>query len=246
MSYEYSFGSEKVNPYKFKFIIFLLIVYLIGFFFMIPANQVETSVIVKFLVLGIIFFIPYLMDLFFIKKELPLDTVVFEKNSPFPILNNHKTNLIISLIIGFLTFLWVRTTGLALIQQPTFHIGEGFFAFSKGINAFLSGLLPGVFESLVFFAFLFPTIHALINKYSKSFFISFLIAAIISSLLFMSFHFWVYGYNQQALLSTLLFGFENVLLIYLFRSVYPCITIHFFHNLAVALFSILGFSFGII
>jgi hypothetical protein len=84
-------------------------------------------------------------------------------------------------------------------------------------------------ETIVFFGFIFPTIHGII---------ALVIAIIATTAIFTGFHNWVYKYNESTLLSVALFELVNCALAALIRSNVVNIFMHSTNNLMVVLFSL--------
>ena len=238
----YWLGSEVDNG-KVYYFLFLLSVYALLFFFYIGANAVDQGVIRFYMLFGLILgFIPLLIDYFMNNgKELPLDTISYENDSTISFFNNPSVQLISSFLLGVLTFIKIKFTQEAFIQAPQFHISL-FSINSKFANAFLSGIVGGVFETIVFFGFLFPTSYAIFKKMGFSKGVSLFLAIIGTSGLFTLFHYWRYAYLITALVSVFVFGVFMCLLTYAYRSTLPAMVVHFVNNFLVIMMVVQGFK----
>jgi hypothetical protein len=92
-------------------------------------------------------------------------------------------------------------------------------------------------ETIVFFGFIFPTIHGII---------ALVIAIIATTAIFTGFHNWVYKYNESTLLSVAVFELVNCALAALIRSNVVNIFMHSTNNLMVVLFSLTKMMFAVV
>ena len=237
----YALGNESDNG-KIYYFLFLFIVYAVLFFFYIGANAVDKGIIRFYMMFGLILgFIPLLIDYFINKnKELPLDTISYENNSIIPFFNNSSVQLISAFLLGALTFLKIKFTQEAFIQAPQFHISL-FSINSKFANAFLSGITGGVFETIVFFGFLFPTLYAVFKKTGFNEWSSLFWSVLVTSGFFTLFHYWRYAYLITALVSVFVFAVLMCLLTYAYKSTIPAMVVHFMNNFLVIVLVVQGF-----
>ncbi len=234
---EEALGSEEITREKNLFLVFLLFVFGFLFWALIGVAQLKGTVLnilLFYIAFGLFATIFILVDYFVIKKERPLDTITIEDEAPIKL--SLKAQLILSAILGVGVFFWISTTGQAFVNAPTFQVFETRFA-----QAFLSGIVGAVPETLVFFSVLAPTLYLLINYWTDNKLFALLAFFVGGTFLFFIFHLFTYFYDQPALFSVAMFGFINLLLLYLFRSVLPLMSIHFFNNFAVVYFSVTQF-----
>jgi len=101
-------------------------------------------------------------------------------------------------------------------------------------------------ETIVFFGFIFPTIHGITYKMTNSFYLALVIAIIATTAIFTGFHNWVYKYNESTLLSVAVFELVNCALAALIRSNVVNIFMHSTNNLMVVLFSLTKMMFAVV
>lgn len=241
---EETLGTENMQG-KINYLVFILGAYLIMFFFLLGASTPQTEKMIKLqMLLGLFGIICFLVDLVINNnKQLPLDTISYEGNSPIKVLNNWKVHIISSIALGFLIFFRVKMTNQAFIQAPMYDFSNTIMGVSPTIiNGFLSGLTAGVSESIVFFGLGFPLVYVYIARQKVPRFIAVALATLATSLVFMSYHFWVYQYQISAMVMVLIFGISQCLLAYYYRSMVPLFTTHFANNFAVSIFNLVGYA----
>ena len=249
---QYSMGSEIADRDKIYYLLSMFGVFLILFFFYIGVPSVDKSVLRFYILFGFILgIVPVMFDLMMRKNtNLPLDTVSYEDNSPIPAFNNIKVQLIASLIIAFIVILAVKVSNTAMVKAPTFHIAfpllSHFGMSATFINAILSGLTGGFIEVMVFYGFIFPTIYTYLKQQGMGELSAVIISTLLISLIFMTFHFWVYGYLLTDLIKVFIFGILQAILVYTFRSTMPAFALHFANNFAVIVFSLTVYSLQVV
>ena len=129
----------------------------------------------------------------------------------------------------------ISRTGLAAVNAPLFQVAE--FATNKFMQAFISGIL-GIIENAFFFSFIFPTIAANLNIKGLPQVATIPVAILASGLVFVLFHFLVYGSaNAVASQTVFMFGVINSTIVYAFRSLIISDLIHFTNNFSIVFFS---------
>ena len=224
-------GSDKRTAKKgiYLSLTFALIMFLLWVTANVPQETAK-ALIYSFIALTSVVFI--MLDWLFVNKEF-IDSVTYEDASlrpppfdkiPFWLL------MLIGLILVFYIFFSVSTTQYSYISAPKFQSTE-FLTGSPFFRSMLSGI-AGLCENLLFYAVLFPTLYSNLNKNKKvPFFISLFLAMILTSTVFMFFHFLVYGFSElTAFLSTFIFAFINCGLVFTFRNMFLTDIFHFFNN----------------
>jgi len=251
---EYETMGSEFSKEKIHYLLFLLGVYAIMFFFYIGlADPAQRDFLMFYIVFGFILgVVPFLLDLIFNNnKDLPLETLSYEKTSIFPIVNTvwfqHATSIIMSIFM----FLKIKVTGEAFVKAPSFQVNvpviQNFIpAINKFSGALISGICGGVIETIVFWGFFFPTIYALMKSQDFGDMFSFIFATILISTGFVAYHWWKYGYILTALIVVFLFAIIQSFLAYIYRSTFPLIYTHFINNFTVQLFVLAAYSLVII
>jgi len=160
---------------------------------------------------------------------------------------NKKLIFSLSFII-FLLISFERVNALSVIGTTTTTFSPNQRAICKDAsgNAVVSALCGGFIETIVFFGFIFPTIHGITYKMTNSFYLALVIATIATTAIFTGFHNWVYKYNESTLLSVAVFGLVNCALAALIRSNVVNIFMHSTNNLMVVLFSLTKMMFAVV
>lgn len=253
---EYSLGTE-FDENKIRYMIFLLGVFFIYFFLWIgmvgdPVYTNQAPKLMFFLFFGLVLgLIPFIIDMFINQnKDLPLDTIGYENNSPLPFLNSFWAQVIGSVILSIVFALRIQITGNAFVKAPTFSLTIPFLSelglSQKVVSGVISGLTAGIVESIVFFGFIFPTLYAFFKKQELADIVALILAMLLATTIFTGFHFWVYGYEFVILFSVFVFGILQCLFAYVFRSMTPLFMTHFINNLLVSLLVLSGYAIQII
>lgn len=221
--------SDGFDKPKSLFIAYVVMIFVIMLIASVGATQEVRMQIYFYLIFaGILFGLPYIVDMFSSDSDY-IDTVTWEE--PPSVLQSYPVQIIAGALLAGITFWRGVTTKKAWINAPKFNVfktpvGEGL----------LSGL--AIAENWFAFGFVFPTLYTNIeNKLGDdpiSQFLSFMIAAIATSTLFMLGHkLIVYRNDEVALLSTWLFGFANCIFTAIFRSMVVSDMLHFSNNFIV-------------
>lgn len=185
---------------------------------------------------------PLGIDMLVTKKEEPIDTVSDEAEDDGGgegiVQLSIRNIFLLSLGLGILFAIFISVSQTAFVQAPTFQMFETKFG-----QALLSGIVGGICETAVIFGFLTPTFVGFFERFaSDNKILSSLVGIIGGALIFFLYHTIVYQYDQIALLSVFIFGFINSLLLFVFRSVYPLIAIHFVNNFMIVFASVSTFA----
>ena len=253
---EDTLGTE-FNENKIKYMLFLIGTFLLYFFLWIgmqgdPVYNNQAPKMMFFLLFGfIIGFVPFLVDMLInSNKDLPLDTIGYENNSPFPILNSFKAQIIGSVLLSLIFALKISISGEAFVKAPAFSLTIPFLSelglSQKLVSGLISGVTAGIVESIIFFGFIMPTLYAFLKKQDLSDLVAIIIAITLASTIFTGYHFWRYGYVFVTLMSVFIFGILQGIFAYIFRSMTPLIMTHFTNNLLVNLFIASGYAIQII
>ena len=240
MSEKSALGTPgEFNRYKVYYILFMMIV--LGFLFFSyighPNPQTKQTIIYYILFGTILGIIPVLFDNA-TKKDFPLlDTVTIE--TPTKVKPIHQ--LFIAIVLTALLSARILITQTAFIPYPKLQV------FDEPVpNAVLSGLF-GITEQWAFFVFLFPTAYVLTMKFLKNnFVIAFVLSSLLTAIIFMSFHLFVYAARQDALVAVFVFAYFNMLPMVFFRSTIIGDSLHFGNNFVAHLSSIQKIGFAIL
>ena len=140
-----------------------------------------------------------------------------------------RLQIVIGIALGILIFYKIAVTGSAFVDAPKWTIFD-----SPIGNAIYSGLV-GVIENLVFFGILFSTALAVCLHYTDNPYLSFLIALVLTTFVFVQYHSWRYGFSETALLSVSVFSILNCIIIYTTKSIIISDIIHFTNNFAIGM-----------
>jgi len=233
-------SDDEKTPQKKLFITILMLSLGIPMFFLIglsPSPSEWTLLVYYLLLFAIMGLAPIFIDYFFKDKDLPIDTVTIEE--PSTSFMTPKVILIGSVIASIIYAYFIVARGQALVDAPRFAISS--FPFGGPL---LSAYVGGIVESVVFFGFIYPTLHRLL--YDKLGPLGIVLAFILGISIFTGFHFWAYSYSITSLVAVAFFGFINVLAIFTTRSLIPSILLHSVNNFAVTLLVIQKFSLFIV
>jgi len=216
------------------------------FFYYIGLAADEQRVVIFYALFGgFLGLVPFIVDLIISdNSDLPLETMSYENNSPLPFLRNFWVQLVSSIVLGVLVFLRVQYTQQAFVKAPSFHLvvplGSTFA--DKAANAFLSGITGGIFETIVFWGFFFPTCYAVLRKNGFGKVEATIISIVFAAFVFALYHWWRYGYLITALIMVFAFGLIQGILAWSYRSMLPLFTTHFMNNFAVVLLTLTAYS----
>jgi hypothetical protein len=229
-------GSEEVTSAKIYYLITLFFVLAFLFYASIGATETQKNLLYFYILFGFTLgIVPLLFD-FVSRKELPLDTISIEDSPISP-----KVQLFLGIIASVALGYWMSVTQQAFVQAPQFSI----FDTPLG-NAVVSALCGGFIETIVFFGFIFPTIHGIVYDRTDNYYLAAFIAIVATTAIFTGFHNWVYKYNESALLSVALFGLINCILALVIRSNVVNIFVHSTNNLMVVLFNLTKMMFAVV
>lgn len=229
-----TWGSEEDrNKKKVLVLVFYLLVFAFLTWQLIDVVQKKGTIMNNLLFYMVFFFVlgitPLIIDIFVKDKEWPIEAISIENNALIKL--SVPKQLLFSGILAVLLMIWISTSQTAFVQAPTFQLLDTKFG-----GALVSGIVGGVCETAVIFAFLTPTIGNMLGRDNN--FLCYLFGVIAGTAIFLLFHTIVYAYDQVALFSVAIFGFINVVLLLVFRSVIPLIAIHFINNFTIVLFSV--------
>jgi len=234
-------GSEEVSKGKILFIIIYLFVYAFLFYATIGATTAQKDLLYFYMFFGLVIgIIPILFDLA-VKKEAPMDTVTVEDEDEALFSISHKFQLFLGIIISIGIGLWMFNSGQAFVQAPRFSI----FDTPVG-NSVVSAVVGGFIETIVFFSFIYPTLHSVTHHFTGSIPIAILVSIVLTTIIFTGYHNWRYAYDERALMSVATFGILNCLLVLIFRSVIINIQLHFVNNFLVSLLELTKMMFSIV
>jgi hypothetical protein len=209
------------NKYKIYYFLFLILIFAflawsaIG----VGAMPEKARMVSYYMWLGLVALAFILFDNLTSKKFEVIDSVTIEET---PI--HTKYILIIGFAFAILMSWKILTTQTAFIPYPAFQLFD-----YRLPNAILSGV-AGIIEDMFFFAFLFPTIYALLNTHFQNNILSSVLSVLLTAFTFMSFHLFVYGANQPALLMSFLFGLLSSTLVLITKTIIISHFLHFFNN----------------
>lgn len=219
---------QEDNPYKKYYFVWMGVIFIALLFSMI-AKQKHLDVLMAIVVYGIMFAVSLGVVLFdtATKKRFDwIDTVTIEKPRG-PIQVSPKIVTIVAVLMGVGMLVAMVTTGKAWVAYPTWNFFD-----SKVMNAILSGIL-GVVENQWFFVVLFPTTYAMIIYKMKNPdpVIAFLIAGMITTIFFSTFHFVIYGTTLDKMFGTVLFSWFNIIVLTMFRNIIISDVLHLTNNI---------------
>lgn len=172
----------------------------------------------------------------FDKYEI-LDTLTEEpRDQVFKFLRfRYRYMFIIFFFASIVYSLRVATTGLALVDAPTFEVVQ--FGSNTFYRAFLSGI-AGLFENFFFFGVILAIIRSNIHfRLRAPFPIASFVAVFATAGVFVMYHSLVYGVtNIIATQSVFLFGFMFGALTVAFKSLVPADMLHFSNNFTIVIF----------
>jgi hypothetical protein len=220
-------GEEKEwNKYKIFYLIFMiLIVAFLAFSWLGQTTPTKKEMVSFYAWLSLVSLAFILFDIATTKSFEEIDSVTIEKT---PI--NIKYILIGGIILSIVLGVRIYTTNSAWVGYPKFQFFD-----SKYANAILSGI-AGIVENWFFFAFLTPTIFAILEKHLfKNYILTAIIVVLLSSFIFMIYHIFVYATNEFALVSVFLFGLVNSILVITLKTIIVSDCLHFANNVVASL-----------
>jgi len=236
-----SLGDDKRSVAKglYLSLVFSLIMFLIWVTANIPQESAR-ALVYGFISLTAVVFI--IIDWMFLKKEF-IDSVTYENREYRPPPFNKMPFWMLVLLGIFLTFYIffnVSSTQFSYVSAPTFQSTQ-FLVENPLFRSLLSGI-AGLSENMLFFAVLLPTLYVTFKSRLKvPFIIPLFLAMILTSTVFMFFHFFVYGLSElTAFLSTFIFAFINCVFVFVFRNLFLTDVFHFFNNFFATWFSVGG------
>ena len=235
-------GSDKTTKGRaIRFaLIFGLGVFLSWNLLNVPAEQFRAT---AYIVLSVFFFIGVFYDIIFKKKEY-IDTILEEPKEKMIIPVSRKWIFVLGIIITVFFTYRIVTLQQAIVDAPKFQIAE--FTQNPYWGAFLSGLV-GLVENAFFFSLIFPTIAANIGSKVGSSTAGAISAIILASMVFLGYHFFVYGLTDiAASQAVLFFGIVNCIIVYVFRSIIVADLWHFSNNFFIALAQTVSVSLRVI
>jgi len=140
-----------------------------------------------------------------------------------------KQQIIIGVLLGILVFYKIYTTGAAFIDAPKWSIFD-----SPVGNALFSGII-GPVENLTFFGIIFSTVLAVCRERTGNEYLSFIVALTVATAIFAGYHTFRYSSSESAMLSVIIFGALNCVLVYTTRSLIISDMIHFTNNFLIGM-----------
>ena len=222
-------GLGTLNEYyKGKLYYFLYVIFAFLYLFWAWIGNVEARTMISFYIMMGIFALIFILFDNLTKKEFEwIDSITIERPH-IPALTP-SIQFVIGILITIILSYKVIATGQAWVNYPTFQIFD-----LKIFNAILSGIV-GTIENMLFFELIFPTMYAIFRMKGLNPINSLIFGGSISSASFMLFHIFVYGYQQVALISTLIFAWIIIISNYIFRSDILGLQLHFSNNLIATL-----------
>jgi hypothetical protein len=222
-------GEKKEwNKYKIFYLIFMVfVVAFLAFSWLGQTTPARKEMVSFYAWLGLISLAFILFDIATLHHFEEIDSVTIEK-TPIHIKYILIGGILLSIVLGFRIY----TTNSAWVGYPKFQFFD-----SKYANALLSGV-AGIIENWFFFAFLAPTLFAILEIHlTKNYVLTAIIVVLLSSFIFMVYHIFVYATNEPALVSVFLFGLINSILIVTTKSIIISDCLHFTNNVVASLIS---------
>lgn len=148
-----------------------------------------------------------------------------------------KYILIFALILFVVTFFFIGRSPYAIFA-PVFQLVE--------CNVFCNSVLSvpaAIIEDFIFFSVFYGAIFSLVLLYTKSPVVALVISTISVPFIFLIFHLLVYGFSDVVnSTAVLIFGFEQVFIMLLFRDLIIVHARHVANNLSGEIFSQMSFS----
>jgi len=231
---EFGLGmSEEYNQYKIYYFLFIIsvITFLAWSAIGVGYDIAKTRMVNYYLWLCLISVAFILFDNLTKKEFGEIDTVTIEKTPIHP-----KFLVLIGFVISIFMVFRIQSTKTAFVPYPQFQLFD-----YRLPNALLSGV-AGIVEDMFFFAFLLPTIFAVLNRrVFQNFVISAFFSILATALLFMLFHIFVYGLaNQPAFFASFVFGLISSSLVILTRSIILSHFLHFTNNFVASLLMVMA------
>jgi hypothetical protein len=241
-------GSDAITKGKALHIIFVF--FLFAFLSWAAANspQDEKAIFYSILSIGSLLFILIDLALFKRAKIEFLDSVTYEPNETRPSFFQKIPNSVM-IFLGFMLILFIAfsiaNTQFSFVSAPTYSIMT--FTQEPLFRAFMSGM-AGIAENLFFFAVMFPTLVAVLNKIFNLPFPAALVFGILGiGVIFVFYHALVYGSaNLVASISVFIFGAVNGILVYAFRNLFLSDIFHFFNNFLVVMLGVTTIGFVVV
>ena len=223
-------GEE--NKYKIYYFTFMIFVFLyLAWAYIGSTNKLLVNFYMWFGLLALIFII---FDNLTAKRFGFIDTITVEKSWI-----DQRVVLALAIIFALVLGSKIQAEQKAFINYPQFQIFD-----ERLPNAILSGF-AGIVEDWVFWGFLTPTLASIIMFFSRNEVLAILMSILLVSGMFMIYHIFVYGSNQQALISAFIFGLIGTTTTILFRSLIIINALHFVNNFTASLL-MLGAQFIIL
>jgi len=151
-----------------------------------------------------------------------------------------KQQILTGLVLGILVFYKIYTTGAAFVDAPRWSIFDSVFG-----NSLFSGLI-GPIENLTFFGIIFSTVLAVCRERTGNEYLSFIVALTVATAIFAGYHTFRYSSSESAMLSVIIFGALNCILVYVTRSLIISDIIHFTNNFLIGYGIGTSVGFGLI
>jgi len=216
------------------YIFFMFLIFLLVFWAFIDAqiNKLPiTDAIIYYLsfgaVMGLIPILFVTLKNMWAPKKLPELAVVTVEEPRFKWLGV-RSQVVFAIVVMVILGWRIMVTQTAFIPYPALQIFEGKFA-----SSVMSGVF-GIMEDWVFFGFLFVSILKLLEKYLGKF-VALVPALLIIGVLFMMYHIFVYGAQQQALIAVFTFAIISSVCVYFFNSLILSHALHFSNNFVASL-----------
>lgn len=236
-------GNDGFNSGSIARLVFysFLLVFFYWIMVNIPQEFNKMVVYTGFLFIGLLMFA---LDRI-IKRREYIDTIFEEGQERRPFIFNKistKAMVIFFTLFSIVFFFSMWKSGFAIVGSPTFDVIP--FSDNRIWAALLSGLV-GIAENAVFFAFIFPSVAAILS--SRLGILGVPMSVGITTGVFTFYHFLIYGpSNVVGTTAVITGGIIFCLLSYFFRSQTPGDMIHFTNNFGSKIVPILGISPGVL
>lgn len=234
------FGSDslsKAGTLRLAFV-FFIVVFLSWVLINIPQEGFRATV---YIFLGLFAVVGVLADVVIKKKEY-IDTILEEPKEKKIIKLDTKWLFLLGILITIVFTYRIITVQQSLIDAPIFAV----VPFTDNIvwKAFLSGLV-GLVENTFFFSLIFASLATAFSNRVGAAGIG--IGAILTSIVFLLYHFAVYGISDLgAAQAVLFFAGANCLIVYLFKSLIISDIWHFSNNFLIGLGKAVSISLRVV
>lgn len=218
-------------------IVRVLIYSILGFILLFNLINIPTEFNRALIYLFMFLMSTVLMIVDWFDKYEILDTITEEpREQVFKLLRfKYRYMFIIFFFASLVYSLRVASTGLALVDAPTFEVIQ--FGSNTFYRAFLSGI-AGLFENFFFFGVILAIIRSNVSiRLHAPLPVASFVAVLTTAGVFVMYHSLVYGFtNIIATQSVFIFGFMFGALTVTFKSLVPADMLHFSNNFTITIF----------